>query len=190
MIERAHPLQPQAADAAQCAAVSLASAPALTRIAVRAGGAAAIAIGDRLGVALPAVPFRITEHRGRFALWLGPDEWLVLANEGMELLPSTHAAGSIVDVSHAITGIIVMGSHAAWAINAFCALDLHPSAFPVGMCTRTAFAKAQIVLWRTATDTFRIEVARSFAPYVWDCLEEARREFLPSGEGELSPQRR
>jgi sarcosine oxidase gamma subunit len=39
-------------------------------------------------------------------------------------------------------------------------------------------------------DTFRIEVARSFAPYVWDCLEEARREFLPSGEGELSPQRR
>ncbi len=27
--------------------------------------------------------------------------------------------------------------------------------------------------------SFRIEVARSFAPYVWDCLEEARREFLP-----------
>ena len=80
---------------------------------------------------------------------------------------------------HALTGIIMMGSRAAWAINAFCALDLHPSAFPVGMCTRTAFAKAQIVLWRTATDTFRIEVARSFAPYVWDCLEEARREFLP-----------
>jgi heterotetrameric sarcosine oxidase gamma subunit len=189
MIERAHPLQPQAADAAQCAAVSLASAPALTRIAVRAGGAAAIAIGGTLGVALPAVPFRITEHRGRFALWLGPDEWLVLANEGTEL-PSTHAAGSIVDVSHALTGIIMMGPRAAWAINAFCALDLHPSAFPVGMCTRTAFAKAQIVLWRTAMDTFRIEVARSFAPYVWDCLEEARREFLPSGEGELSPQRR
>ena len=70
------------------------------------------------------------------------------------------------------------GPRAAWAINAFCALDLHPAAFPVGMCTRTVFGKAEIVLWRTAAETFRIEVARSFAPYVWACLEEARREFL------------
>jgi heterotetrameric sarcosine oxidase gamma subunit len=46
------------------------------------------------------------------------------------------------------------------------------------MCTRTIFAKAQIILWRTGAETFRIEIARSFAPYVWGCLEEARREFL------------
>lgn len=178
MIERAHPLQLQAANAVQSAAVTLAPVPPLTRLVVRAGGAAAIRIGDRLGVALPTVPFRITEYRGRFALWLGPDEWLVLAAEGAEL-PTTDAAASIVDVSHAITGITVTGSRAAWTINSFCALDLHPPAFPVGMCTRTVFAKAQIVLWRTATDAFRIEVPRSFAPYVWGCLEEARREFLP-----------
>lgn len=178
MIERAHPLQPQSTDAAPCAAVTLAPVPPVTRIIVRAGGAAVIAIGDRLGVALPAVPFRITEYRGRHALWLGPDEWLVLLDEAAEL-PTAHPAGSIVDVSHGITGMTVSGSHAAWAINSFCALDLHPSAFPVGTCTRTVFEKAQIVLWRTATDTFRIEAARSFAPYVWACLQEAHREFLP-----------
>ena len=84
----------------------------------------------------------------------------------------------IVDVSHRDTALAVSGPRAAWAINAFCALDLHPAAFPVGMCTRTVFGKAEIVLWRTAAETFRIEVARSFAPYVWACLEEARREFL------------
>jgi heterotetrameric sarcosine oxidase gamma subunit len=189
MIERTHPLQRQAMNAPRCAAVTLSAAPPQTRVVVRAGGAAVLAVGDRLGVALPAVPFRTTEYRGRFALWLGPDEWLVLASEGAEL-PTADTTASIVDVSHAITGIIVTGSRAAWAINAFCALDLHPSAFPVGMCTRTVFAKAQIVLWRTATDTFRIEVARSFAPYVWACLEEGRREFLPACEQEKSPQRR
>ena len=81
-------------------------------------------------------------------------------------------------MSHAITGIVVSGPRATWAINAFCALDLHLSAFPVGMCTRTLFGKAQIILWRLDIDVFRIEVARSFAPYVWDLLEEARREFL------------
>jgi heterotetrameric sarcosine oxidase gamma subunit len=178
MIERAHPLQLQAANAVQSAAVTLAPVPPLTRLVVRAGGAAVIGIGDRLGVALPAVPFRTTAYRDRVALWLGPDEWLVLADEGTEL-PLTHAAGSIVDMSHAIAGIVVWGQRAAWSINAFCALDLHRSAFPPGMCTRTAFAKAQIVLWRIDVEVFRIEVARSFAPYVWACLEEARREFLP-----------
>ena len=86
--------------------------------------------------------------------------------------------GSVVDVSHRNTALGVIGPRAAWAINAFCALDLHPSAFPAGMCTRTVFGKAEIVLWRTEADAFRIDVARSFAPYVWACLEEARREFL------------
>jgi heterotetrameric sarcosine oxidase gamma subunit len=83
-----------------------------------------------------------------------------------------------VDVSHRDTALRVSGRRAAWSLNAFCALDLHPSAFPVGMCTRTVLGKAEIVLWRTGPDEFRIEVARSLAPYVWACLEEARREFL------------
>jgi heterotetrameric sarcosine oxidase gamma subunit len=84
-----------------------------------------------------------------------------------------------VDVSHRDTALTVSGPRAAWMVNAFCALDLHETAFPVGMCTRTVFGKATILLWRIAPDTFRIDVARSFAPYVWACLEEARREFLP-----------
>jgi sarcosine oxidase subunit gamma len=41
------------------------------------------------------------------------------------------------------------------------------------MCTRTILAKAEIVLWRTDGDTFRIEVARSFAPYIVAFLAEA-----------------
>jgi sarcosine oxidase subunit gamma len=45
------------------------------------------------------------------------------------------------------------------------------------MCTRTLFGKAEIVLWRTAPDAFHIEVWRSFARYVLDCLGEALREY-------------
>jgi sarcosine oxidase subunit gamma len=41
------------------------------------------------------------------------------------------------------------------------------------MCTRTILAKAEILLWRTGDETFRIEVARSFAPYVVAFLAEA-----------------
>ena len=122
-----------------------------------------------LGIALPG-PCRAIVDGDRTVLWLGPDEFLLLA-EGCDI-------PGAVDVSHRDVAIEVSGSRAAWAINAFCALDLHVQSFPVGTCTRTAFGKAQILLWRTAANTFRIEVARSFAPYVGGCLEEARREFL------------
>jgi heterotetrameric sarcosine oxidase gamma subunit len=51
-------------------------------------------------------------------------------------------------------------------------------AFPVGMCTRTLFAKAEIVLWRIAPEVFHVDIARSLLPYVWACLEQARLEFV------------
>jgi heterotetrameric sarcosine oxidase gamma subunit len=177
MVERDHPLALQALNAPQCAAVTLAAVPPPKRFVIRAGREAAIAIGEMLGVALPTAPCRSHRSSGRAALWLRPDEWLVLADDEAEI-PMTHAAASIVDVSHRDTALSVSGPRAVSTINAFCALDLQLSAFPVGMCTRTVFGKGEIVLWRIAPETFRIEVARSFAPYVWACLEEARREFL------------
>ncbi|MFX8747406.1 sarcosine oxidase subunit gamma family protein, partial [Acinetobacter baumannii] len=56
---------------------------------------------------------------------------------------------SLVDVSHRNTAIQIAGPAAADVLNAGCPLDLRLDAFPVGMCTRTLFAKAEIVLWRT-----------------------------------------
>ena len=51
--------------------------------------------------------------------------------------------------------------------------DLAARTFPVNMCTRTMLGKAEVVLWRTATQRFRIEVWRSFAAYVSAFLAEA-----------------
>ena len=121
--------------------------------------------------------------RDRAALWLGPDEWLVVAPEGASDLAAqaTKAAAdhpaSIVDVSHRSRTLEITGPRAAWCLNAFCALDLDMSAFPVGMCTRTRLGQAEIVLWRIAPEVFHLDVPRSFVPYVWACLEEARLEW-------------
>ena len=122
-----------------------------------------------LGMVLPDT-CRAIVYGDRTVMWLGPDEFM--------LLGSACDIPGAVDISHRDTGIEVAGPCAAWVINAFCALDLDLPAFPVGMCTRTVFGKAQILLWRTSAEAFRIDVARSFAPYVWACLEEASREFL------------
>jgi sarcosine oxidase subunit alpha len=149
--------------------------PATTRLIVRASPAATTAIGLALGVLLGSVPNRAVRARDRAALWLGPDEWLVLApgsDAGLADRAIAAARGaSAVDVTDRFETIEVAGPDAAWRLNGFCALDLAPHTFPVGMCTRTLFGKAEIVLWRTATETFQIEVARSLAPYARLCLE-------------------
>jgi sarcosine oxidase subunit gamma len=146
--------------------------PDATRYIVR-GDPAAFA---GFGVALPREACRAATNGTMSALWIGPDEWLVLLPDGQSM-PLNAAGGSIVEVSDRQVGINVNGPAAADAINAFNALDLHIESFPIGMCTRTRFDKAEIVLWRTAAETFRIEVWRSFAPYVLGCLAEATREY-------------
>ena len=117
-------------------------------------------------------------------MWLGPDEWLLLAPEAARA--EVHAAVSIargaepaslslVDISHRQVGFDIMGPGAVEGLSVGCPLDLDGAAFPVGMCARTVLAKAEIVLWRRAPDTFRLAVARSFAPYVAAFLTEAVR---------------
>jgi sarcosine oxidase subunit gamma len=84
---------------------------------------------------------------------------------------------SLVDVSHRQLAFTLKGPHAAWLLAHGCPLDLDLAAFPVGMCTRTLFVKAEILLWRTAADAFRVEVSRSFADYVVALLAETALEL-------------
>lgn len=158
--------------------------PPATRFSVRGDDAAVERIGGAFGVAPPREVCRAATGGGRVALWLGPDEWLLISPDGeapglmtamMEALGEVPA--SLVEISDRQVAFEVAGDKAAEAINAFNALDLDIEAFPVGMCTRTLFGKAEIVLWRTAPETFRVEVWRSFAPYVQGCLGEAIREY-------------
>ena len=122
------------------------------------------------------------EGEERAALWLGPDEWLLIAgseepdNLAFEIEDEIGAVlHSLVDVSHRQVGLVVKGALAARALSAGCPLDLRLTAFPVGMATRTIFDKAEIVLWRQGELEFRVEVGRSFAPYLVAALTEAAR---------------
>jgi heterotetrameric sarcosine oxidase gamma subunit len=135
------------------------------------------AIGVALGMMLPTVPCR-SVISNRAALWLGPDEWLVQAPEDAPALMALirEAAGDhpvgITDVSWRTRALEISGPMASWCLNGFCALDLDPRSFPVGMCTRTVLGKAEVVLWRIAADLFHVHAGRSVFPYVWACLRQ------------------
>lgn len=133
-----------------------------------------------LGVSLPRVACRAETSGGRAALWLGPDEWLLMTPTGeadavMQAIAAALSgnAHSLVDVSHRQVAFLVSGAGAGDVLTVGCPLDLHIATFPVGMCTRTLFGKAEIVLWRRAPDEFWIDVARSFAAYVRGLLDLA-----------------
>lgn len=159
--------------------------PPLSRFLLRGRDAAAEAAAAPLGFAVPREACRAAVAGDRAALWLGPDEWLVLApvDEAEGLRGAlTHALAELphglVDVSHRQIALEVVGAGAATLLEAGCPLPLHAAAFPVGMCTRTVLGKAEIVLWRTAPGRFHLEVWRSFADYAWRLLDQSRRDWL------------
>jgi sarcosine oxidase subunit gamma len=137
-----------------------------------------------MGIDIEQTVCRASQGGSRAALWLGPDEYLLLAPaaEAADLALALDGAlqgepHSLVEVSHRQTGLEIRGPRAADTLNSGCPLDLDLSAFALRMCTRTVFAKAEIVLWRTAHDVFRLEVWRSFTDYVARLLNEAAREY-------------
>lgn len=103
------------------------------------------------------------------ALGLGPDEWLLILPDGAPppTISGTHA---LTDIGHRNFGLIVEGAQAARLIQCGCALDLSPTAFPVGKATRTVHEGVEMVLWRTGTATFRIEAWRSFVGHLHAAL--------------------
>ena len=131
---------------------------------------------------------RASQDGERLSARLGPDEWLLCAvdadaAEKIEaLLAGEHH--SLVDVAHRYAGFCVAGPQAAAVLAAGCPLDLHPAAFGAGSATRTLLGKAEIILWRLQeAPSYRVECARSFAPYVGAFLEEAAREWREAHPG-------
>lgn len=161
------------------ATVSIKMAAPAYRLSLRAKADAVTELSQALDISLPQTPKTSTTSGLRAALWLGPDEWLVI-DQGesnlMDACTSVTAPHSATDVSHRNTAIIVSGDGAEATLNAGCPQDLSLVVFPVGACTRTIFSKAEVVILRVAEDTFRVECWRSFADYVFGLLEEGARD--------------
>jgi sarcosine oxidase subunit gamma len=177
-----------AATRASRGAIRLAELPFLTQVNVRLDtkGAAADAVGLALGLQLPLEPDTVVRAGDSTALWLGPDEWLLVGPPGRERgLESRirEAAGdepvSVTDVSAQRTTLLVTGSRARDLLAHGCPLDLHPRAFEAGRCAQTTLGRTQVVL--VARDEpragFWVLVRSSFAGYLADWLLDAATEY-------------
>jgi sarcosine oxidase subunit gamma len=142
--------------------------PFLTMINVRTTA------GTLLGVPVPA-PNRVTTVGERAVLWLGPDEYLVVAADGDDVSEVT--GESVVDVSANRTTIELSGPHARDVLEKGMSIDLHPRAFGPGQCAQTLLARAQVILRQVdEKPTYHVLVRGSFAPYLADWLVDASKE--------------
>lgn len=173
--ERVHPLAGRQAAGRN---VHIEPAEPAFRMSLRAPQKSIGALSKSLGLALPKSPKNSISNGQRAALWLGPDDWLIIdtgKSNPVDALSKTRVLHSAVDVSHRNTAITVTGSGAEALLSAGCPQDLDRKVFAVDACSRTVFGNAEVVLWRTGSNTFRLECWRSFSTYIFDFLEEAAR---------------
>ena len=158
---------------------------------VAADPAFAPAFKKATGVELPtAANTTAGKADGVHAIWLGPDEWLVITPPGREhaLADKLRAATKALHAAVTVTGeartvIRVAGANARDAIAKGCPLDLHPRVFGPGQCGQTILGRADMLIHQPALDrksgapSYDVFVLRSFAEYAWTWLEDAGREY-------------
>ncbi|HKS89264.1 MAG TPA: sarcosine oxidase subunit gamma family protein [Stellaceae bacterium] len=137
------------------------------------------------GVPLPLQPNRVAPMRELRTLWLGPDEWLVTAPEGLapdlqgrltRAIEGRHAA--VVDLSASRIALEIAGPQARTLLEKGCGLDLHPRAFVAGCCAQTLFAKLPVIIDQLSTaPLYRLFVRRSAASWLAAWLIDAAQEF-------------
>lgn len=167
------------------ASVSLTALPILGQIAFRAGADCLPLAAAALGVSLPAEANRFQSDGARAALWLGPDEWLLLvprpevattiARFEMALAGHHFAA---VDTSAARLGLALSGPMARTVMAKSCHLDLHPHRFGPGHVAQTTLARVPaVILQRDELPSYWVLVRPSYAMFVTRWLIDAMREF-------------
>ncbi|WP_439813796.1 sarcosine oxidase subunit gamma [Zavarzinia sp. CC-PAN008] len=171
---------------ARAGVVRLAEVPQPAQFSLR-GDAADVAFRSAVarltGVSPPAEAGQVAVGASARILWLGPDEWLVvaprevraeLAQGAVDGLAGLHAA--FVDLSANRAVLSLTGGPARTLLAKGCGLDLHPRAFPAGQVRQSLVARIPVIL-EMREDGTNLFVRRSLAPYLAEWLLDAATEF-------------
>ncbi len=145
----------------------------------------AASIRSALGFSVPVAPNTFVSQDGCTAVWLGPDEWLIVTQPGEETdligrlrraLTGIHS--SVTDVSGGQTVLRLSGTNVRDVLAKGCTLDLHPRSFGPGRCAQTNIAHAAAMLLQIDdSPAYDVIVRRSFARYLALWIEDAATEY-------------
>jgi len=141
------------------------------------------AVKRSVGTDLPLAANTFAAAGDRMVIWLGPDEWMIMAENGAA--PSitaeldTPEAGHVAatDVSDAIGAITMKGPHVRDVLAKHCGLDFHPDAFTPGMAQQSLLSHAGVTIACLKADCFLVIGRSSFMPYIVALMQDASIEF-------------
>lgn len=152
-------------------------------------GKLARAVRSALGLDLAASPGTFTKSDEAAAMWIGPDEWIVITQPGAEEaamgqlksdLASVHS--QVVNVTDYYTTLSLKGAATRDVLAKITMVDLHPRAFQPGYAISSIFGHAGA--WLQMTDdengsgvSFNLYIRRSMADYLWCLLADGAREY-------------
>jgi len=135
-----------------------------------------------LGVDLPKAPRTSHSFGDVKALWLSPDQWLILCSrdKAPALAAELHTAlagihSLAVDVSDMRTIIRLEGEGAREVMMKSTSLDFTDEDFTPGYVRRVRFAEIAALFNIVEANVIDVYVFRSYANYAWDFLLKAAR---------------
>lgn len=141
------------------------------------------AVKSVTGIALPETPNKVATGKEFKALWLSPDEWLLVGEgEAAMLVQSLEEALSgqhfaVNDVSANRTVFELSGPNCHQVLMKSSEVDFHPRVFAPCDCVQALLAKSQAIVEQVETDAFHIYVRSSFSLYVGAWLADALAEY-------------
>ena len=136
------------------------------------------------GTALPSQPNKMAAIGTRRALWLGPDETLLMIEEAQlaefmlsvkaELGDAHYAA---TEISDSLAIFRLGGTRRLDVLAKGCSLDLHPDSFHIGDCAQSLLSHAAITLAADTDNSLLLFCRTSFSDYVCSWLKDASIEY-------------
>ena len=166
------------------AGLSIAKVTGKTLINLRCDDKIKAKLKTLFGAALPTQPNKVAIIGTHRALWLGPDETLLMIEEEQEaefmlnlraVLGNAHYAAT--PVSDAIKIFRLGGARQLDVLAKGCALDLHPASFKEGDCAQSMLSHAAITLAADSQDSLLLFCRTSYSDYVTSWLKDAAVEY-------------
>ena len=142
--------------------------------------------GKILDIILPTQPNTYSKNRDIKALWLGPDEWLVVNENENYLFPELENKFNnfdigITDVSENRTIIRIKGEKIYKLLSKFVTLDLDKNLSNESNCAQTLFVKIQTLIVRNNNvneiPEIDLFINRSHAEYIYDLIVDGTKNL-------------
>ena len=148
-------------------------------------GAFTSAVKNATGVDLPIAANTVATAGDVRILWLGPNEWWVVATDARraDLIDGLRQAfegqhTNVTDVSESRTVITMTGPASREVLARGISLDLHPRAFGPGQCAQTSLSRTNVLLHQLDNaPSYEIYVLKSFSDYLWRWIGLIAEDF-------------